>query len=176
MRKEKQKVARLRNCSFIRRGLGKLTCSLKIGLGTLRAGGLEREFNVEADAVTAFRSLLDIDWIAPPRQDALGMARRRDGGRMSISLEHSPRVPKMVPSLCRTSKISHEGRWRDSCVSTRRDSYRSWLHRFVRLRFHYSYSATVYPAAWISSTEAGVKSLVWWPHFGQTQPGSSRPP
>ena len=60
MRKEKQKVARLRNCSFIRRGLGKLTCSLKIGLGTLRAQGLERELHVEPDAVTALRGLLDM--------------------------------------------------------------------------------------------------------------------
>ena len=60
MRKEKQKVARLRNCSFIRRGLGKLTCSLKIGLGTLRAQGLERVLQVEPDAVTALRSLPDM--------------------------------------------------------------------------------------------------------------------
>ena len=71
MRKEKQKVARLRNCSFIRRGLGKLTCSLKIGLGTLRAPGLEREFNVEADAVTAFRSLPDMGLNSAPSSEHL---------------------------------------------------------------------------------------------------------
>ena len=60
MRKEKQKVAGLRNCNFIRRGLGKLTCSLRIGLGTLRAPGLEREFHLEPVAVTALRGLLDM--------------------------------------------------------------------------------------------------------------------
>ena len=60
MRKEKQKVARLRNCGFIRRGLGKLICSLRIGFGTLRAPGLERELNVEPVAVTALRGLPDM--------------------------------------------------------------------------------------------------------------------
>ena len=44
----------------------------------------------------------------------------------------------MIPLLCRTSKVSHGGSWRESCptegrISTIRDSYRSWLHRFVRL-------------------------------------------
>ena len=60
MRREKQKVAGLRNCNLIRRGLRKLICSLRIGLGTLRAPGLERELNAESGAVTAFRSLPDM--------------------------------------------------------------------------------------------------------------------
>ena len=40
--------------------------------------------------------------------------------------------------FCLTSKVSHGGRWREVCVSTTRDSYRSWLNRLVRLRFHFS--------------------------------------
>ena len=34
-----------------------------------------------------------------------------------------------------TSKMSHGGRWRDFLRSRNRDSYRSWLHRVVRLTF-----------------------------------------
>ena len=60
IRKENQKVTKLRHFDFIRRGLGTLICSLRIGLGTLRAPGLERELNAESGAVTAFRSLPDM--------------------------------------------------------------------------------------------------------------------
>ena len=63
---------------------------------TLRAQGIGSAVDVESAAVTAVRSLLDIDWVGPPRQNASGTARRRDGGRMSISQAHSPRVSKMV--------------------------------------------------------------------------------
>jgi hypothetical protein len=35
--------------------------------------------------------------------------------------------------LCLTSKMSHAGSWRASCVSTRRDRSRRWLWRLVRL-------------------------------------------
>ena len=94
MRKEKQKVVWLRNCRFIRRGLGKLTRSQRIGLGTLRAQGLERELHVEPDAVTALRGLLDMGSKVLRRQNALVAVRRPDGGRMSISQGHSPRVSK----------------------------------------------------------------------------------
>ena len=45
-----------------------------------------------------------------------------------------------VFNFCLTSKLSHGGRWRESCptegrISTIRDSYRSWLQRLVRLIF-----------------------------------------
>src|SRR5262245_14673847 len=33
--------------------------------------------------------------------------------------------------FCRTSKMSHDGSWRDSCASTRRDRSRRWLWRLV---------------------------------------------
>ena len=136
MSKEKQKVARLRNCSFIRRGLGKQTCSLKIGLGTLRAPGLESGRNVESAAVTVVRSLPDIDWVALHRQNVLETARRRDGGRMSISHEHSPRVSKMVPSLCRTSKLSHaedDIQNFHKLLAKNCNGHTHWLQRLVRL-------------------------------------------
>ena len=60
MCKGKQEFIGLRHFDSIRRGLGKLICSLRIGLGTLRAPGLERELHVESGAVTAFRSLPDM--------------------------------------------------------------------------------------------------------------------
>ncbi len=40
--------------------------------------------------------------------------------------------------FCLTSKMSHGGKWRGSGASRNRDIYRSWLHRFVRLIFHFS--------------------------------------
>ena len=98
-------------------------------LKTLRAHGIENGLNVESAAVTVVRSLPDINWLALHGQNALETVWRPDGGRMSISQEHSPRVSKMVPLLCRTSKVSHEG----CCVS----SYRNWLHRLVRLCFSF---------------------------------------
>jgi hypothetical protein len=32
--------------------------------------------------------------------------------------------------------VSHGGKWRDFLRSRNRDTYRSWLHSFVRLSFH----------------------------------------
>jgi hypothetical protein len=39
--------------------------------------------------------------------------------------------------VCLTLKMSHGGKWRDFLRSRNRDTYRSWLHRFVRLIFHF---------------------------------------
>jgi hypothetical protein len=39
--------------------------------------------------------------------------------------------------LCLTLKMSHGGKWRDFLRSRNRDTYRSWLHRLVRLIFHF---------------------------------------
>ncbi len=46
--------------------------------------------------------------------------------------------------LCLTSKVCHGGGWRDSGESQRRDSYRNWHHRIVRLSLFFLISKVIH--------------------------------
>ena len=62
-------------------------------------------------------------------------------------------------SFCLTSKVSHGGKWRDFLRSRNRDTYRSWLHRFVRLIFLFHFiSVGKSPYSFGFSTVIGRKS------------------
>ena len=55
-------------------------------------------------------------------------------------------------AFCLTPKMSHADAWRGVCVSTICDKYPHWLHRFVRLRFHFSFRSLADDGHWTGTS------------------------